>query len=343
MIKLPLSSNGPEVSILGFGASPLGNVFGEISRLEAECAVHEALDGGINFFDTSPYYGQSLSEERLGYALLGRRHLTVLATKCGRYGTDDFDFSAGMISRSVEGSLLRLRTDYVDLLQVHDCEFTSVTQILEETLPAMERCRVEGKARLIGITGYQLGNLLRIAEGASERGLRIDCILSYCRYDLANTSMDVDLTGYAAKHGLGLINGSPLHMGLLTVEGAPAWHPASERAQRACAEAVQLCAKEGVSLEQLALQFCLDLRPACVTLAGMGTATLVKKNLHAINAPRHLELSERVRLVLREGGAGELWPSGLPENWDAEAPAKAHEITGTQHERLGSEPEEVYP
>lgn len=343
MITVPLSAKGPAVSVLGFGASPLGNVFGDVSWLEAESAVHDALDGGINFFDTSPYYGRGLSEERLGRALLGRRDRAVVATKCGRYGADNFDFSAGMVRRSVEGSLLRLRTDCVDLLQAHDCEFTSVTQILEETLPAMERCRAEGKTRLIGITGYQLGNLLRLAVGARERGLQIDCILSYCRYDLANTSMETRLAGYAAEHGIGLINGSPLHMGLLTTEGAPAWHPASERARLACAEAARLCAAESVALEEVALQFCLDREGFGLTLTGMGTAELVKKNLDAMAASRHPELTLRVRALLRLGGAGELWPSGLPENWDTEARERAGAIAAEQDIVRESGLEEVYP
>ena len=86
----PLGRTGLEVSILGFGASPLGEEFGRIDASEGERAVHAAIDAGVNFFDTSPYYGRTLSETRLGQALKGRRDKVVLATKCGRYDVEEF-------------------------------------------------------------------------------------------------------------------------------------------------------------------------------------------------------------------------------------------------------------
>ena len=74
------------LSLIGFGASALGGVFGNFDPSEGMRAVHLAVDSGINFFDSSPYYGITLSETRLGEALVGRRQRVVLATKCGRYG-----------------------------------------------------------------------------------------------------------------------------------------------------------------------------------------------------------------------------------------------------------------
>src|SRR6478609_8407448 len=111
-----------QVSVIGFGASPLGNEFQVIDRAEGERAVQCAIDNGINFFDVSPYYGRTLAEQRLGAALPGKRHKVVLATKCGRYDTSYFDFSAARITASVEESLKRLRTDYLDILHAHDIE-----------------------------------------------------------------------------------------------------------------------------------------------------------------------------------------------------------------------------
>src|SRR5579883_245112 len=81
------------ISVMGFGASPLGGVFGPADAVEGIKAVHLSISEGINFFDVSPYYGRTLAEERLGKALQGRRDKVVLATKCGRYGPDEFDFS----------------------------------------------------------------------------------------------------------------------------------------------------------------------------------------------------------------------------------------------------------
>src|SRR4051812_43243328 len=118
-----LGNTGVSLSVLGFGASPLGDVFRVTDPKETEVAVHLAIDQGINFFDVSPYYGHTLAEERLGQALSGKRDRVFLATKCGRYGADAFDFSARRMEASIDESLARLRTDHVDLLQAHDVEF----------------------------------------------------------------------------------------------------------------------------------------------------------------------------------------------------------------------------
>src|SRR6202035_1148076 len=82
-----------KVSLLGFGAAPLGDVYSVTDKEEGKRAVALAIDCGINFFDVSPYYGDNLAEERLGESLAHKRHKVVLATKCGRYGLDKFDFS----------------------------------------------------------------------------------------------------------------------------------------------------------------------------------------------------------------------------------------------------------
>src|ERR1700733_1243910 len=90
----PLGQTDLRISVIGFGASPLGDVFGIANPEEGARAVQVAIDEGINFFDVSPYYGITLAEVRLGKALKGRRRDVVLSTKCGRYGANEFDFSA---------------------------------------------------------------------------------------------------------------------------------------------------------------------------------------------------------------------------------------------------------
>jgi aryl-alcohol dehydrogenase-like predicted oxidoreductase len=94
-----LGQTGLSVSTIGFGASPLGNVFGTVPPEQGRSTVHHAIDHGINLFDVSPYYGLTLAEERLGEALAGRRNEIVLATKCGRYGSNHFDFSVAAFER----------------------------------------------------------------------------------------------------------------------------------------------------------------------------------------------------------------------------------------------------
>jgi L-galactose dehydrogenase len=299
-----------EVSSLGFGASPLGNVFERTTPEEGSRAVYAAIDRGINLFDVSPYYGNTLAEERLGAALEGRREKVILATKCGRYGLDEFDFSRGRVKRSLEESLRRLRTDHVDLLQAHDVEFGSAEQIIHETIPALRELQQEGKARFIGITGYPLRMLVRIAEAVS-----VDTVLSYCRYNLLTTDMDQWITPFVLERQIGLINASPLAMGLLTERGAPDWHPAPEAVRKAGRRAVEVCREHGADISTLALQFCLAHPYVSSTLVGIATVAEVEKNLRASDAAPDPELLAKVRAAI--GPALDMtWHSGRPENQD---------------------------
>jgi len=142
-----LGKTGLEVSTLGFGAAPLGNVFDPVDEEEAIASVHYALDQGVNFFDVAPFYGITLAESRLGKALEGSRQNIILATKCGRYDLQHFDFSRKRILQSIDDSLLRLKTDYLDLFQLHDVEFVDKAIILEEAVPAIKEVVKSGKAR----------------------------------------------------------------------------------------------------------------------------------------------------------------------------------------------------
>jgi L-galactose dehydrogenase len=299
------------LSILGFGASPLGDVFRKTTPEERNGAVHLAVDRGINFFDVSPYYGLTLAEMRLGEALEGRREKVVLATKCGRYGADadQFDFSAKRITASVEESLGRLRTDYLDLLQAHDVEFGDVRQVVEETLPAMRRLQEQGKARYIGITGYSLKNLMEIAVQ-----VKVDSILSYCRYNLLITDMETKLVPFAKAHGIGVINASPLHMGIITERGAPDWHPAPQSVRDAGQRIVAVCKARGLDASEVALRFCLDNPDVASTLVGLSSREHVERNLKALEMTLDAELLAEIAAAV--GPEKDVtWPSGLAENY----------------------------
>src|SRR5438094_7247279 len=118
-----LGNTGLNVSILSFGASSLGSVFREVSLKDCVETVQAAIEGGMNFIDVSPAYGQTLAELRLGRALEGvPRDRYYLATKIGSYSEarGDYDYSKASTERSVEHSLKRLGVDYVDLIQCHD-------------------------------------------------------------------------------------------------------------------------------------------------------------------------------------------------------------------------------
>ncbi len=299
-----------DLSLVGFGTSPLGGAFGSIDAAEGMRAVHLAVDSGINFFDSSPFYGLTLAETRLGEALVGRRQRVLVSTKCGRYGMTDFDFSAKRVLASMDESLRRLQTDYVDLFQVHDVEFGDVQQIIDETLPALRLLQQQGKARYIGVTGYPLTVLRRIAAEAP-----VDSILSYCHYDLMNTQMDEVLTLFAQVHGIGLINAAALHMGILTEPGPQPWHPAPPKVREAGKKAAEFCRSQGVDIADVAMRFCLDHPYVSSTLVGLGSTRQVEASLKPLKTTTDHELLRQLQTIVAPA-FNYAWPSGRPENQD---------------------------
>jgi L-galactose dehydrogenase len=296
------------LSLIGFGTSALGGVFDNFDPDEGTRAVHLAVDSGINFFDSSPYYGITLAETRLGEALAGRRHRVVLATKCGRYGLNEFDFSAKRVLASMDESLRRLQTDYIDLFQVHDVEFGDVQQIIDETLPALRQLQQQGKARYIGITGYPPKVLRRIAESTP-----VDSILTYCHYNLLNRQMDEVLTTFTRESGIGLINASGLCMGLLTEHGPPGWHPAPREVRDAGKKAAEFCRAHGMDISEVALRFCLDHPDVASTLIGIASTREVESSLKLLRSTTDREFLGRIEAVLAPVFNYD-WPSGRPEN-----------------------------
>ena len=310
----PLTAGGPRVSELGFGASPLGGVYGVFALQDGIGAVHAALDAGITFLDVSPYYGRTTAETVLGKALHGiGRESYVLATKAGRNGDDDFDFSARSITRSVYKSLARLGVEYVDLIQCHDVEFGSLRQITEETIPALRALQEKGLAGAVGITGYPLPALAYVAERAP-----VDTVMSYCQYTLQDRRLAAHAGAFTAA-GAAVINASPLAMGALTARGAPSWHPAAPQVLARCEQAARACRERGADLARLALQFSVatSARAAAVasTVVGSASAAEVRRNVAWIGEPLDEDLLREVDAIMspvRDHG----WINGRPENQD---------------------------
>jgi L-galactose dehydrogenase len=304
-----LGATGLRVSVLSYGASPLGGVFGDVSESDGIRTVHAALDGGINFIDVSPYYGHTKAETVLGKALQSvARDKYYLATKVGRYGENEFDFSAARVTHSVDESLQRLNTDYVDIIQCHDIEFTSLEQIVNETLPALREVVQAGKARFVGITGLPL-KVFREVLSRTE----VDTILSYCHYALNDTSLET-LLPFLEEKRAGIINASPLSMGLLTDKTSlPDWHPAPAELRAACAEAAAHCKARGVDISQLAVQFAVANPAIHTTLVGTAKAENIEKNIAWASEPLDEELLRDVEKILSPI-KNQTWPSGLPEN-----------------------------
>jgi L-galactose dehydrogenase len=293
MLYRTLGKTGLSVSILGFGGSPLGNVFRPVEPGEAIRTVRSAIDEGINFFDPSPFYGLTRAESVLGMALDGvRRDRFCLATKVGRYGEKEFDFSAERATRSLDESLKRLKVDYVDLIQCHDIEYADLNQIVDETIPALRNIQASGKARFIGITGYPL-KVFPYVLGRAE----VDCVLTYCHYSLNNTSLRT-LFFTLAGHAVGIINAAALSMGLLTNEGPPAWHPAPHEIWSVCKRAAEFCRERGKDIAELALAFAVSEPSICTTLVGMASLDELNRNLKVVDTPPDAGLLGEVQQIL---------------------------------------------
>jgi L-galactose dehydrogenase len=303
-----LGRTGLEVSIVGYGASPLGGVYGEIDEAQGIRAVHRALDLGVNIIDVSPYYGLTRAETVLGRALRGvDRSSYVLATKVGRYDVASFDFSPARVRASVAESLARLGTDHIDLIQCHDIEFGDLDQIAEETIPALRALQQAGTVRFVGITGYPLGALAYLARRAD-----VDTVLSYCR----STLLDHALSDWAPafrRLDVGLMSASPLAMGALTARGAPPWHPAPPGLLALCEQAAELCARQGSDLARIAMQHSLSIPDAATTFVGSAKPENMERSVRWALEPVDEALRRDVEAVLAPA-VGTTWASGRPEN-----------------------------
>jgi L-galactose dehydrogenase len=290
----PLGNTGESVSVLGYGASPLGGVYGRVDAAEAVSSVKAALDLGVNFIDVAPFYGATRAEALLGQALRGvDRDRYILATKVGRYGQDDFDFTAQRVMRSVDESLARLGTEHIDVIQCHDVEFANPHQVVGEAIPALERLREAGKVRFIGVTGYPLEALEAIAEQ-----VQLDTVLSYCRYTLLDRALLESVPRFHRRR-TAVINASPFAMGLLTGTQAPQWHPAPTALRESARRIAALCRRSGVSVAQIALQFAVQPSAFATTVVGSETVAKVSRNVRWIAQPLDDSLVREIETLVR--------------------------------------------
>jgi L-galactose dehydrogenase len=294
-----LGNTGLEVSILGFGASSLGGVFHQVDPEACVQTVWAALDGGINFFDVSPAYGETLAETNLAKALKGiARDRYYVATKVGSYSEarGDYDYSAARTERSLHESLDRLGLDYVDIIQCHDIEFADHNQIVDETLPTLQRLKQKGLARFIGMTGLPLRVFPSILDRVGPNA--VDTILSFCHYELNDDSL-LGLLPYLNKKGVGVINASPTGMGLLTPQGAPAWHPASKAIVDGCRKAVEYCQRRGIDIVKVAIQFACSQPDLATTLVSTARPSNIRDNIAYVEEPADQSLLAEVIDVLK--------------------------------------------
>jgi aryl-alcohol dehydrogenase-like predicted oxidoreductase len=209
-----LGRNGPELSVIGFGTWAIGGPWefgwGPVKDEQSIRAIRQGIKLGINWIDTAPAYGLGHSEEVVARALEGERKNIFLATKCGMVWDDSgrvrIHASPDSIKREIALSLRRLKTDYIDLYQIHwpDPEIP-----VEESWSALAELRAEGKVRYIGVCNFDAAMLLKCNKIAQVQSLQPP-------YSLLRRQIENDILPYCLKTGIGVVAYSPMQSGLLS-------------------------------------------------------------------------------------------------------------------------------
>lgn len=310
----PLGQTNLKLPVLSFGASSLGQEFRQVDLGEALRSVRVALDLGMNFIDTSPFYGRGMSEVLLGVALRGvPRDSYILGTKLGRYDLAHFDFSARRVAESVDVSLHRMGVDHLDIILCHDIEFVDMNQIVDETLPALRKIQQQGKVKYVGVSGYPMKMFRFVADRAP-----LDVILSYNHYTLQNTML-ADLVPYLEGKGIGIMNAAPFSARLLTNAPLPKWHKATPLVRETVRKAAQHCQSKGVDIAKLALQFSIQNKDMSTCVVGSANPENVKRWAEWAAEPIDKQLLREVQAILKPIHNW-FYIEGRPENNDAPVP-----------------------
>ncbi|MBC8076378.1 MAG: aldo/keto reductase, partial [Chloroflexales bacterium] len=201
-----LGNSGVRVSVVGLGTNQFG---GKVDQETVTEIVAQALDGGINFFDTADVYAGSRSEETLGVALKGRWHQAVLATKVFHPrgdGPNDRGASRYHIINGVEASLRRLQSDHIDLYQIHSWDETTP---IDETLRALDDLVSAGKVRYVGASNFAAWQLARANLLAEMRGWS-PFVTIQPHYHMFERSIEKELVPYCNAYGVGILPYFPL-------------------------------------------------------------------------------------------------------------------------------------
>jgi L-galactose dehydrogenase len=296
------------VSVVSLGTAPLGGVFGSFDELEGMSVVHHALELGINFFDSSPYYGLGAAERRLGMALKGRRDEVIIGTKAGRYGDNEFDFTPQRIRKSVHASLIALQTDYVDILQLHDIDYGDLDVIFDDGYAELLSLKSEGKCRYIGMTAYPLKTLARAVTETE-----LDVVLSYAHHTLLNQELADHLLPLCDGRGVGVINAAAVSLGLLTQTGPTIDVLAGADIQFAAQRARDICGRRDVDIAFLANQFSIQRSIAATTLIGTVKPDHLQSAVDAADTSIDEKLLAEVLAATRDVH-NTSWITGRPEN-----------------------------
>lgn len=313
--KMRAGSGSLDVTVLGFGGAPLGNLYVEIGDSIADATIGAAWRGGVRVFDTAPFYGLGISEERFGRVLPEHpRDSYVLSTKIGRVLRDcraeevpntvfaraaqrtfDFDYSYDGVMRSHADSLKRLNQDRIDILLVHDIDEPThgsreasnrrIRELFDRGgFRALEELRTAGVVKAIG-AGV---NEVPVCETLLEMG-DFDCLLLASRYTLLEQEALDRVLPLCEKRDVGMILGGPFNSGILAtgpIEGArynyaPAPPEILDRVRRI----ERVCRAHGVRLVEAALQFVLGHPVVKTVIPGANSPDQVAANLKLLDTP----------------------------------------------------------
>ena len=316
-----LADTGVFVSELCLGAMTFGGKgqiwenIGGLDQAAADGIVHRALDAGINFIDTADVYSAGESETMVGKAIAGRRHDLVLATKVrGRMGQgpNQVGLSRVHIINSVEASLKRLNTDYIDLYQIHRSDW--LTNI-EDTLRTLDDLVRAGKVRYIGCSNLPAWYLMKsLAVSREQRLERFKCTQSY--YSLAGRDLERETIPLLKDQGLGLLVWSPLAGGFLS--GKFTRSGGDEAARRAKFDfppvnkekgfaildvLIPIAAAHGATVPQIALAWILANEAVTSVIIGARKVAQLDDNLQAVDValtPEDLKALDEVSKLTPE-------------------------------------------
>jgi D-threo-aldose 1-dehydrogenase len=302
MQEVAVGGTGLRVSRLGLGTAPFASVFWGNDEQSAVATARRALDAGMTFFDTAPFYGLGESERRLGTALRGRREGVVIATKVGRLLEDGpdgevavrFDFGYDAVRRSLESSLDRLGVDRVDIVHIHDPD-----DHLDAAVEGAHRALVELREQGV-IDGVSVGtNSVATAATFLARG-DLDCVLVAGRYTLLDQTA-APVIRQCAERGIAYLAAGVFNSGVLARPSDEAWYdyapvaaPTLDRAR----QIERVCRRHDVTLPVAALSFVLAHPDVTVAIVGMAAPDEVDDNLGAAVA----QAPDDLWTELRESG-----------------------------------------
>ncbi len=288
-----LGHSGIEVSEIGFGAWGIGGAtegltsYGVTDDAVSAAALRRAYEAGITFFDTSSVYGYGHSESLIGREFRAFRDRVVIATKAGfTHWNSRPDFSPETIVHSCEQSLLRLRSDYVDILQLHNPDPATISR--EDVIAALERLVRQGKTRAWGLSMRSPQDALAALQGARPAVLQVNLNMMDVR------AVECGLLDAASERGIGIIARTPLCFGFLSGAVRPdtvfppgdhrlGWKPEQIKAWCAGADSVMEAVPRppGSTPAQAALRFCLSFEAVSTVIPGMLKPAEVDENAAA--------------------------------------------------------------